>query len=161
MTTQNTEKLIDSYVNKAVKGKQAFYESLQTAFEIFVGNYNTSLNHNSQPLFKILKACGKEIALMKDYVYQSTNITKLSLSDKGGLKLTFDGEFTFNDSYIDSNKWYDKALKADKKALKELDDNALYKAINALLKRVQNSSKVTKKDYFIRQLTTLSNSKAK
>lgn len=160
MTTQNTEKLIDSYINKAVKGKQAFYESLQTAFEIFVGNYNTSLNHNSQPLFKILKACGKEIALMKEYVYNSTNITKLSLSDKGGLKLTFDGEFTFNDSFIDKNKWFDKALKADKKALKELDDSTLYKAINALLNRVKSSNKVTKKDYFIRQLTTLSNSKA-
>ena len=149
MTIKNTEKLIDSYIDKAVKGKQAFYENLQTAFEVFVGNYNTSLNHNSQPLFKILKACGKEISLMKEYVYNSTNITKLSLSDKGGLKLTFDGEFTFNDS-----------LKADKKALKELDDNALYKAINALLKRVKDSNKVTKKDYFIRQLTTLSNSKA-
>ena len=160
MTIKNTEKLIDSYINKAVKGKQAFYENLQTAFEVFVGNYNTTLNHNSQPLFKILKACGKEITLMKDYVYSSTNITKLSLSDKGGLKLTFDGEFTFNDSFIDSNKWYDKALKADKKAIKELDDNALYKAINALLKRVKDSNKVTKKDYFIRQLTTLSNSKA-
>ena len=33
-------------------------------------------------------------------------------------------------------------------------------ASNALLKRVKDSNKVTKKDYSIRQLTTLSNSKA-
>lgn len=151
----NTLQLINRYVNNAIKGKQAYYDNLQTAFEIFVAHYNTDLNHNSQPLFDILKACGKDITTMKNYVISSTNITKLALSDKGGLKLTFEGEFTFNNDYIDSHKWYDELKKADKKALKMLDDDSFVKIVKGLLKRLDNSDKVTNKDNKIKALNKL------
>lgn len=151
----NTEKLINSYVNKAIKGKQAYYDNLQTAYEIFVAHYNTDLNHNSSPLFNILKACGKDINTMKQYIYDSTNITKLALSEKGGLKLTFSGEFTFNDSFIDSHKWYDELKKADKKGLKMLDDDSFIKIVKGLLKRLDNSDKVTNKDKKVKALNSL------
>ena len=151
----NTLQLINRYVNNAIKGKQAYYDNLQTAFEIFVAHYNTDLNHNSQPLFDILKACGKDVTSMKNYVISSTNITKLALSDKGGLKLTFNGEFTFNNDYIDSHKWYDELKKADKKALKMLDDDSFIKIVKGLLKRLDNSDKVTNKDTKIKALNKL------
>lgn len=151
----NTLQLINKYVNNAIKGKQAYYDNLQTAFEIFVSHYNTDLNHNSQPLFNILKACGKDINTMKQYIYDSTNITKLALSDKGGLKLTFEGEFTFKDSFIDSNKWFDSLVKADKKAVKMLDDDSFVKIVKGLLKRLDNSDKVTNKDKKLKALNSL------
>lgn len=150
-----TETLINKYVNNAIKGKQAYYDNLQTAFEIFVSHYNTDLNHNSQPLFNILKACGKDITTMKQYIYDSTNITKLALSDKGGLKLTFEGEFTFNDSFIDSHKWYDSLVKADKKAVKMLDDDSFIKIVKGLLKRLDNSDKISNKDKKLKTLNSL------
>lgn len=154
--TQSIEKTIESYVNKAIKSKQAYRDNIQTAFEIFVANYNTKLNHNSQPLLKILKATGKDIQYLKEYIYKSTNITKMTLSDKGGLSLTFNGEFTFNNDYIDNNKWFDEAKKADKKAINELDDKALLKIINGLLKRVNDSTKLTiNKDKLVKTLTPL------
>lgn len=149
------ETQIKQYVDRAIKSKQAYYDNLQTAYEIFVAHYNTDLNHNSQPLLMILKACGKDITQMKDYVIKSTNITKLALSDKGGLKLTFEGEFTFNDSYIDSSKWYDSLVKADKKAVKMLDDDSFIKVVKGLLKRLDNSDKVTNKDKKIKALNSL------
>lgn len=154
--TTSIEKEINNYINKAIKGKQQYRECLQVAFEIFVANYNTKLNHNSTPLFNILKASGKDIQDFKEYIYKSTNITKLSLSDKGGLLLTFDGDFTYNDDYIDNHKWYEKSEKDDIKAIKELDDKTFYKILNGLLKRVNDSSKLTiNKEQAVRMLTTL------
>lgn len=153
------ENEINLYIKRALSGKQTFYNNLQTAFEIFVANYNTALNGNSEPLLKILKASGKEITVMKEYIYKSTNITKLTLSKKGGLLLTFDDRFKYDDKYIDNNKWFDELVKKDNRALKELDDKMLYAMINKLLTRVKESSKVTKKDYFIRNLELLTNSK--
>lgn len=140
------ETQIKQYVDKAIKSKQAYYENLQVAYEIFIAHYNKELNHNSQPLFMILKACGKDITLMKDYIIKSTNITKLSISDKGGLKLTFNGEFTFNDSFIDSHKWYDSLVKADKKAVKLLDNDSFIRLVKGLIKRVEKSDKMTHKE---------------
>lgn len=151
----NTLQLINRYVNNAIKGKQAYYDNLQTAFEIFVAHYNTDLNHNSQPLFNILKACGKDITTMKNYVISSTNISRLALSDKGGLKLTFEGEFTFNNDYIDSHKWYDELKKADKKAIKMLDDDSFIKIVKGLLKKLDNSDKISNKDTKIKALNKL------
>ena len=153
------ENEINLYIKRALSGKQTFYNNLQTAFEIFVANYNTALSGNSEPLLKILKASGKEIQAMKEYIYKSTNITKLSLSKKGGLLLTFDNVFKYDDKYIDNNKWFDELVKKDNRALKEIDDKMLYAMINKLLTRVKESSKVTKKDYFIRNLELLTKSK--
>lgn len=154
--SMSIEKTIESYVNKAIKNKQAYRDNIQTAFEIFVAHYNTKLNHNSQPLLKILKATGKDIQYLKEYIYKSTNITKMSLSEKGGLSLTFNGEFTYDNDFIDNNKWFDEANKADKKAISELDDKALLKIVNGLLKRVNDSSKLTiNKDKIVKALTPL------
>lgn len=153
------ENEINLYIKRALSGKQTFYNNLQTAFEIFVANYNTALSGNSEPLLNILKASGKEITSFKEYVYKSTNITKLALSKKGGLLLTFDNVFKYDDEYIDSHKWFDELVKKDNNALKELDDKTLYATINKLLKRVKESNAITKKEYFIRNLELLSNSK--
>lgn len=153
------ENEINLYIKRALSGKQTFYNNLQTAFEIFVANYNTALSGNSEPLLKILKASGKEIQSMKEYIYKSTNITKLSLSKKGGLLLTFDDVFKYDNDYIDSHKWFDELVKKDNRALKELDDKTLYATINKLLKRVKESNAITKKEYFIRNLELLTNSK--
>ena len=150
-----TETLINKYVNNAIKGKQAYYDNLQTAYEIFVAHYNSDLNHNSSPLLTILKACGKDINTMKQYIYDSTNISKMSISDKGGLKLQISGEFTFNDSFIDSHKWFDSLVKADKKGLKMLDDDSFVKIVKGLLKRLDNSDKVTNKDKKVKALNSL------
>ena len=154
-TKNKIETLINKYVNSAIKGKQAYYEGLQTAFEIFVAHYNNELGKNSSPLFNILKASGKDILTFKKYIYASTNITHLALSEKGGLKLTFDGEFTYNDSFIDTNKWYDELKKADKKGLKMLDDISFNKIVKGLLKRLDNSDKVTNKDKKVKALNSL------
>ena len=154
-TKNKIETLIDKYVNNAIKGKQAYYENLQTAYEIFVAHYNNDLSHNSQPLFNILKASGKDILTFKKYIYASTNITKLALSDKGGLKLTFEGEFTYDNTFIDSHKWYDELKKADKKGLKTLDDDGFTRIIKGLLKRLDNSDKITNKDKKVKTLNSL------
>lgn len=151
----NTLQLINKYVNNAIKGKRAYYDNLQTAYEIFVAHYNSDLNHNSTPLLTILKACGKDINTMKQYIYDSTNITKMSISDKGGLKLQISGEFTFNDSFIDSHKWFDELKKADKKAVKMLDDDSFVKIVKGLLKRLDNSDKVSNKDKKVKALNSL------
>ena len=156
--SMSIEKNIENYVNKAIKNKQAYRDNIQTAFEIFVAHYNTKLNHNSQPLLKILKATGKDIQYLKAYIYKATNITKMCLSDKGGLSLTFNGEFTYDNDFIDNNKWFDEANKADKKAINELDDKTLLRLINSLLKRVNDSSKLSiNKDNLVRTLQPLSN----
>lgn len=154
--TQSVEKQINSYVNKAITAKQNYREYIQTAYEIFVANYNGALNHNSQPLLNILKATGKDIEYLKKYIYNSTNIVKLRLSDKGGLLLEFEGEFAYNDDYIDNNKWYDDAIKDDKKAVVDIDDKALLKILNGLLKKVNDSTKLTiNKDNLLKSVNTM------
>lgn len=166
----STEKLINSYVEKALKSKQIYRENLQTAFEVFISHYNKStnksLNLNSQPLYNILKASGKDITAFKDYIYKVTNISDLKVNkDFTGIKLTFkqgtatdkDNPLMYDDSAIDNLKWWNIADKEDKKALKaELDDKAFYRILNGLLKRVEESTKLSiNKESALRALNSL------
>lgn len=166
----STEKLINTYVNKALKSKQEYRENLQVAFEVFVSHYNRNtnktLNLNSTPLFNILKASGKDITAFKNYVYKVTNITDLVINkDFNGIKLTFkqgsatdkDNPLKYDDALIDSLKWYNIAEEDDKKAVKtELDDKGFYRILNGLLKRVNESNKLTiNKDKAVKTLTEL------
>ena len=97
-------------------------------------------------IYEILKASGKDIQDFKDYIYKSTNITKLSLSDKGGLLLTFDGDFIYNDNYIDNHKWYEKSVKDDIKAIKELDDDGVIKVVQSSIKKRKDSAEIYAKN---------------
>lgn len=168
--TLSIEKTINNYVDKALKSKQAYRENIQVAFEIFIAHYNKStsksLNLNSTPLYNILKATGKDITALKDYIYKVTNITDLKVNkDFTGIKLTFkqgtatdkDNPLQYDNALIDSLKWWNLADKEDKKAItNELDDKAFYRILNGLLKRVNESTKLSiNKEQAVRTLSAL------
>lgn len=136
---------ITSIVNNAKKGLMTYRESIQCAFEVFVGNYNTKLRYNHTPLLTILKGLNaNDKKPFLDYLHKATNIkTCKVIKDK--MTLVFDNvkdeknPLQYDDKFIDDNKWYDKAKKEESKPL-TLDDESLLKRFVGLLSLAKKSN---------------------
>jgi hypothetical protein len=150
MTKQNEiVTLINKYLKSAKTGLKTYRENIQTAYEIFVANYNTKLTYNSTPLLSLLKCLNaNDKKMMLDYIKLTTNIVKSKVGkDKNG-KPTIFLEFAnvkdekkplqYNDKIIDSVKWYDKAKKEESKPL-VLDEESLLKRLTGLLTLARKS----------------------
>lgn len=146
MTKQNEiVTLINKYLKSAKTGLKTYRENIQTAYEIFVANYNDKLTYNSTPLLSLLKALNaNDKKMMLDYIKLTTNIkTCKVIKDK--ITLVFNNvtddkkPLQYNDKIIDSVKWYDKAKKEESKPL-TLDEESLLKRLTGLLTLAKKSS---------------------
>lgn len=161
MAKVNTLKDIETLVSNANKSKQNYYNSLQKAVDLFLAEYNTSLNRNSTPLLMIFKSCGKEIQAMKQYITTVSNISDFNLTKDKGLKLSFK-----KDSIQDKDKplqarldsgltWFSIAKNDSVKAVMiELTQESLLKSIKRLVKRLEES-KIDKKEDYIKILNKI------
>lgn len=146
MTKQNEiVTLINKYLKSAKTGLKTYRENIQTAYEIFVANYNTKLTYNSTPLLSLLKALNaNDKKMMLDYIKLTTNIKTCKVV-KDKMTLVFDNvvddkkPLQYNDKIIDSVKWYDKAKKEESKPL-TLDEESLIKRLTGLLTLAKKSS---------------------
>lgn len=146
MTKQNEiVTLINKYLKSAKTGLKTYRENIQTAYEIFVANYNDKLTYNSTPLLNLLKSLNaNDKKMMLDYIKLTTNIkTCKVIKDK--ITLVFNDvtddkkPLKYNDKIIDSVKWYDKAKKEESKPL-TLDEESLIKRLTGLLTLAKKSS---------------------
>ena len=145
MTKQNEiVTLINKYLKSAKTGLKTYRENIQTAYEIFVANYNTKLTYNSTPLLNLLKSLNaNDKKMMLDYIKLTTNIKTCKVV-KDKMTLVFDNvkddkkPLTYNDKIIDSVKWYDKAKKEESKPL-TLDEESLLKRLTGLLTLARKS----------------------
>lgn len=141
MTKHNTiEKQINRLLTNARQNLQGYREKTQLAFEIFVAHYESDLNRNSKVLYNIVKSLAqKDKPAFVDYIKKATNITGLNFT-KDGVKLTFNGDsLTYDNAFIDSNKWFDKDKKEESKELVYTDDNFI-KSIKALISKLKKDS---------------------
>lgn len=146
MTKQNEiVTLINKYLKSAKTGLKTYRENIQTAYEIFVANYNTKLSYNSTPLLSLLKSLNaNDKKMMLDYIKLTTNIKTCKVV-KDKITLVFDNvtddknPLQYNDKVIDSVKWYDKAKKEESKPL-TLDEESLIKRLTGLLTLAKKSS---------------------
>lgn len=146
MTKQNEiVTLINKYLKSAKTGLKTYRENIQTAYEIFVANYNDKLTYNSTPLLSLLKSLNaNDKKMMLDYIKLTTNI-KACRVVKDKITLVFDNvaddkkPLQYNDKIIDSVKWYDKAKKEESKPL-TLDEESLLKRLTGLLVLAKKSS---------------------
>lgn len=146
MAKQNeTVTLINKYLKSAKTGLKTYRENIQTAYEIFVANYNTKLSYNSTPLLSLLKSLNaNDKKMMLDYIKLTTNIKTCKVV-KDKITLVFDNvtddknPLQYNDKVIDSVKWYDKAKKEESKPL-TLDEESLIKRLTGLLTLAKRSS---------------------
>lgn len=146
MTKQNEIiTLINKYLKSAKTGLKTYRENIQTAYEIFVANYNNKLTYNSTPLLSLLKCLNaNDKKMMLDYIKLTTNIKTCKVV-KDKITLVFDNvvddknPLTYNDKIIDSVKWFDKAKKEESKPL-TLDEDSLLKRLTGLLALARKSS---------------------
>lgn len=146
MTKQNEIiTLINKYLKSAKTGLKTYRENIQTAYEIFVANYNDKLTYNSTPLLNLLKSLNaNDKKMMLDYIKLTTNIKACKVV-KDKITLVFDNvvddkkPLTYNDKIIDSVKWFDKAKKEESKPL-TLDEESLLKRLTGLLTLAKKSS---------------------
>lgn len=146
MTKQNEiVTLINKYLKSAKTGLKTYRENIQTAYEIFVANYNTKLSYNSTPLLSLLKSLNaNDKKMMLDYIKLTTNIKTCKVV-KDKITLVFDNvtddknPLQYNDKIIDSVKWFDKAKKEESKPL-TLDEESLIKRLTGLLTLAKKSS---------------------
>lgn len=146
MTKQNEiVTLINKYLKSAKTGLKTYRENIQTAYEIFVANYNTKLSYNSTPLLSLLKSLNaNDKKMMLDYIKLTTNIKTCKVV-KDKITLVFNDvtddkkPLQYNDKIIDSVKWYDKAKKEESKPL-TLDEESLIKRLTGLLTLAKKSS---------------------
>lgn len=146
MTKQNEiVTLINKYLKSAKTGLKTYRENIQTAYEIFVANYNDKLTYNSTPLLSLLKSLNaNDKKMMLDYIKLTTNIKTCKVV-KDKITLVFDNvvddkkPLQYNDKIIDSVKWYDKAKKEESKPL-TLDEESLLKRLTGLLTLAKKSS---------------------
>lgn len=146
MTKQNEIiTLINKYLKSAKTGLKTYRENIQTAYEIFVANYNNKLTYNSTPLLSLLKCLNaNDKKMMLDYIKLTTNIKTCKVV-KDKITLVFDNvvddkkPLTYNDKIIDSVKWFDKAKKEESKPL-TLDEESLLKRLTGLLTLAKKSS---------------------
>lgn len=146
MTKQNEiVTLINKYLKSAKTGLKTYRENIQTAYEIFVANYNNKLTYNSTPLLSLLKCLNaNDKKMMLDYIKLTTNIKTCKVV-KDKITLVFDNvvddkkPLTYNDKIIDSVKWFDKAKKEESKPL-TLDEESLLKRLTGLLTLAKKSS---------------------
>lgn len=131
------EKQINQLVKNANINLQSYREKIQLAFELFVAHYNTDLDKNSKPLYNIVKNLAqKDKSPFIDYIKKATNISGLKFT-KDGVQLTFNGDtLTYDNAFIDSNKWYDKDKKQEEKPFAYNDDNFI-KAIKGLINKLK------------------------
>lgn len=137
----NIEKQIYNQLRLAKNNLQGYREKTQLAFELFISHYNKELNYNSKPLLMIVKTLAqKDKKPFIDYVKQVTNIDKLTIN-KDGCKLVFTNnatQLTFNDSLIDSFKWYTIDKNKEKQPF-IYNDESFIKTIKALIKKLEKS----------------------
>lgn len=146
MTKQNEiVTLINKYLKSAKTGLKTYRENIQTAYEIFVANYNDKLTYNSTPLLNLLKSLNaNDKKMMLDYIKLTTNIKTCKVV-KDKITLVFNNvtddkkPLQYNDKIIDSVKWYDKAKKEESKPL-TLDEESLLKRLTGLLTLAKKSS---------------------
>ena len=146
MTKQNEiVTLINKYLKSAKTGLKTYRENIQTAYEIFVANYNDKLTYNSTPLLSLLKSLNaNDKKMMLDYIKLTTNIKTCKVV-KDKITLVFNDvtddkkPLQYNDKVIDSVKWYDKAKKEESKPL-TLDEESLLKRLTGLLSLAKKSS---------------------
>lgn len=146
MTKQNEiVALINKYLKSAKTGLKTYRENIQTAYEIFVANYNDKLTYNSTPLLNLLKSLNaNDKKMMLDYIKLTTNIKTCKVV-KDKITLVFNNvtddkkPLQYNDKIIDSVKWYDKAKKEESKPL-TLDEESLLKRLTGLLTLAKKSS---------------------
>lgn len=146
MTKQNEiVTLINKYLKSAKTGLKTYRENIQTAYEIFIANYNDKLTYNSTPLLNLFKALNaNDKKMMLDYIKLTTNIKACKVV-KDKITLVFDNvvddkkPLTYNDKIIDSVKWYDKAKKEESKPL-TLDEESLLKRLTGLLALAKKSN---------------------
>jgi hypothetical protein len=133
----NIEKQINRLLTNAKQNLQGYREKTQLAFELFVAHYETDLNKNSKVFYNIVKSLAqKDKVQFIDYVKQATNINSLQFT-KDGCKLAFNGDsLTYDNTFIDSKKWYDKDKKEESKDFIYNDDNFL-KAIKGLISKLK------------------------
>jgi len=146
MTKQNEiVTLINKYLKSAKTGLKTYRENIQTAYEIFVANYNDKLTYNSTPLLSLLKSLNaNDKKMMLDYIKLTTNIKTCKVV-KDKITLIFGNvvddkkPLTYNDKIIDSIKWFDKAKKEENKPL-TLNEESLLKRLTGLLTLARKSS---------------------
>ena len=146
MTKQNEiVTLINKYLKSAKTGLKTYRENIQTAYEIFVANYNTKLTYNSTPLLSLLKSLNaNDRKAMLDYIKATTNIKACKVV-KDKITLVFDNvkddkkPLQYDNNYIDSHKWFEKQEKAEKQPL-TLDEDTLIKRFVGLLKLAKSSN---------------------
>lgn len=146
MKRETPKTILDELINKiklAKDSKKAYRESLQSALELFVNNYNGALSYNTTPFKEIVLTAGKDIKDLRKWLFEYTNLTKVysdllhfettEYTEKDGKKLY---TLRFKDSY-NGQKWYD--VESDKKAVKELTNDTFYKTMRATYNKYANT----------------------
>lgn len=131
-------------IQTAKGGKQAYRDSIQTALEMFVTEYNGKLSYNTTPFKEIVLTVGKDIRDLRNWLFTYTNMTKVFADllhfetteyevGKDGKKLY---KLKFKDEYK-GQLWY--SIETDKKAVKELTNDTFASSMKSLYKKYTNS----------------------
>ena len=135
MKKQNKTNDILTILNRllidALTSKDSYKSKYQEYLTTFIKNYDTSLNHNSKPLYDFFKKLDNiEKVKVNLWLIKNTSLDGATVT-KEGLKLRFkEGESTFR-IFNESLCWYD--MKVEVKPI-EYDDTRLKKSLTNLLK---------------------------
>lgn len=148
--------------NKVLKAidnaKNSYYTNTQHCVASFIKNFDKVLSYNTTPLkdlLKVIRATDRQYIV--DYIKQATNVTRLSIDKDNNIifSVVKDEVYTVNESFIDSNNWYDKELQKDKKEI-VFDDNKLKATLQAIIKKLDKEST----DLFKNSVTDVTTKKA-
>lgn len=112
--TNTTLKTMNKNTNALKANYNRYKQLVQDNIEIFLHNYDTTLNHNSAPLqkfFEVIKEVApKDLFVIKQYMRKVSNIKAFNTNDKGNLTLSIDGDsIVINDKIIKA--WYEVEVK--------------------------------------------------
>lgn len=146
-------------VLKAIdNAKNSYYTNSQHCLASFIKNFDKVLSYNTTPLKELLKVIrATDRQYFVDYIKQATNVTRLSIDKDNNIVFSVakDSVYTVNDSFIESNNWYDKELVKDKKEI-VFDDNKLKATLQAIIKKLDKEST----DLFKNNVTDITTKKA-
>lgn len=112
--TNNTIKTMNKNTLSIKTSYNRYKELVQDNIEVFLRNYDTTLNRNSAPLqkmFEVIKEVApKDLYVIKQYMRKVSNITSFNTNDKGNLTLSIDGDSIVINDKIEK-AWYEVEVK--------------------------------------------------
>jgi hypothetical protein len=143
--TQTTEKRLENILSKALIDKKAYITAYDEYLRLFISEYDTSLNKNSQPLLRLFKALDEsEKVKIRLWLIKYTSLDGCEITSKGA-KIRLKEGYNTLQVFEGAPLW--TSIKIEVKPI-EYTDEKLKKSLSNLLKHYS-------KDLITDILTTL------